>query len=80
MPGSDRSPAPHGCTRRPRRGLGLSHAAISQQQSVAAAVALMDLGRGFHEMAGNPHTTWVLYAVIVVSALVIVGAIPVLLR
>lgn len=23
--------------------------------SVAAAVALMDLGRGFHEMAGNPH-------------------------
>lgn len=41
--------------------------------SVAAAVALMDLGRGFHEMAGNPHTTWVLYAVIVVSALVIVG-------
>ncbi|MCU6550997.1 DUF2561 family protein, partial [Klebsiella pneumoniae] len=48
--------------------------------SVAAAVALMDLGRGFHEMAGNPHTTWVLYAVIVVSALVIVGAIPVLLR
>lgn len=48
--------------------------------SVAATVALMDLGRGFHEMAGNPHTTWVLYAVIVVSALVIVGAIPVLLR
>ncbi|MCV7195824.1 DUF2561 family protein [Mycobacterium angelicum] len=46
--------------------------------SVAAAVALADLGRGFHKM--TPHTTWVLYAVIIVSALIIVGAIPVLLR
>lgn len=46
--------------------------------SVAAAVALADLGRGFHKIA--PHTTWVLYAVIIVSALVIAGAIPVLLR
>lgn len=48
--------------------------------SVAAAVALADLGRGFHKMASNPHTTWVLYAVIIVSALIIAGAIPVLLR
>lgn len=48
--------------------------------SVAAVVALVDLGRGFHKMAGNSHTTWVLYAVIVVSALIIAGAIPVLLR
>jgi hypothetical protein len=48
--------------------------------SVAAAVALADLGRGFHKMARNPHTTWVLYAVIIVSALIIAGAIPVLLR
>jgi len=48
--------------------------------SVAALVALADLGRGFHKMADNPHTTWVLYAVIVVSALIIAGAIPVLLR
>ena len=48
--------------------------------SVAALVALADLGRGFHRMAHNPHTTWVLYAVIVVSALIIAGAIPVLLR
>jgi hypothetical protein len=47
--------------------------------SVAAAVALVDLGRGFHKMAGNSHTTW-LYAVIIVSALIIAGAIPVLLR
>jgi Protein of unknown function (DUF2561) len=48
--------------------------------SVAAAVALADLGRGFHKATGNPHTTWVLYAVIAVSALIIAGAIPVLLR
>jgi hypothetical protein len=49
--------------------------------SVAAAVALADLGRGFHSAAGNPHSTpWVLYGVIVVSALIIAGAIPVLLR
>jgi hypothetical protein len=48
--------------------------------SVAAAVALADLGRGFHKMAGSSHTPWVLYAVIIVSALIIAGAIPVLLR
>jgi hypothetical protein len=48
--------------------------------SVAAAVALADLGRGFRKAAGNPHTTWVLYAVIIVSALIIAAAIPVLLR
>lgn len=48
--------------------------------SVAATVALTDLGRGFHKMARTSHTTWVLYAVIIVSALVIAGAIPVLLR
>lgn len=48
--------------------------------SVAATVALVDLGRGYHKMARTPHTTWVLYAVIIVSALIIAGAIPVLLR
>jgi hypothetical protein len=48
--------------------------------SVAAAVALADLASGFHKMAKNPHTPWVLYAVIIVSALIIAGAIPVLLR
>jgi hypothetical protein len=48
--------------------------------SVAAAVALADLGRGFHKMAGSSHTSWVLYAVIIVSALIIAGAIPVLVR
>ncbi|MGD1171202.1 DUF2561 family protein [Mycobacterium seoulense] len=49
--------------------------------SVAATVALADLGRGFHKAAGSTHTTsWVLYAVIIVSALIIAGAIPMLLR
>jgi hypothetical protein len=48
--------------------------------SVAALVALMDLGRGFHSPKGNPHTSSVLYAIIVISALVILAAIPMLLR
>ncbi|ETW22621.1 DUF2561 family protein [Mycobacterium gastri] len=48
--------------------------------SVAAAVALADLGRGFHKVARDSRTTWVLYAVIIISALIIAGAIPVLLR
>jgi hypothetical protein len=48
--------------------------------SVAAIVALMDLGRGFHEPAGSPRTPSVLYAIIIVSALVILAAIPMLLR
>ncbi|OBI39171.1 DUF2561 family protein [Mycobacterium sp. E2238] len=49
--------------------------------SVAAAVALADLGRGFHKAASGAHSTsWVLYAVIIVSALIIAGAIPMLLR
>ena len=47
---------------------------------VAAGVALADLGQGFHKVARSPHTPWVLYVVIVVSALIIAGAIPVLLR
>jgi hypothetical protein len=49
--------------------------------SVAAAVALTDLGRGLHSVARDPHSTpWVLYSVIIVSALIIAGAVPVLLR
>jgi hypothetical protein len=48
--------------------------------SVAALVALMDLGRGFHEAKGNPHTSSVLYSIIVISALIILAAIPMLLR
>lgn len=46
--------------------------------SVAAIVALVDLGRGFHQPK-NPHTG-LLYIVIGVSALIILAAIPVLLR
>lgn len=48
--------------------------------SVAALVALMDLGRGFHSAKGNPHTSSVLYAIIIISALIILAAIPMLLR
>src|ERR1700751_5826396 len=48
--------------------------------SVAAIVALTDLGRGFHDPKGNPHTSSVLYAIIVISALVILATIPMLLR
>ncbi len=48
--------------------------------SVAALVALMDLGRGFHSAKGNPHASSVLYAIIIISALIILAAIPMLLR
>jgi hypothetical protein len=48
--------------------------------SVAALVALMDLGRGFHSVKGNPHASAVLYAIIIISALIILAAIPMLLR
>ncbi|MGV0626618.1 DUF2561 family protein [Mycolicibacter minnesotensis] len=46
--------------------------------SVAATVALVDLGRGYHEPS-NSHSG-LLYIVIGISALVILAAIPVLLR
>lgn len=48
--------------------------------SVAASVALTDLGQGFHKVARTSQTPWGLYTVIAVSALIIAGAIPVLLR
>jgi hypothetical protein len=48
--------------------------------SVAALVALMDLGRGFHSAKGNPHASSVLYAIIIISGLIILAAIPMLLR
>jgi hypothetical protein len=47
--------------------------------SVAAVVALIDLGRGFHKLTRNPHTG-LLYIIIGVSALIVLAAIPVLLR
>jgi len=47
--------------------------------SVIAAVALVQLGRG-HAGGGEEHSSWLLYSIIVVSALIIIGAIPLLLR
>ena len=49
--------------------------------AVAATVVLVDLGSGRHRGdGGQSQTPWLLYAVIAVSALIIVGAIPLLLR
>ncbi|KAA8969324.1 DUF2561 family protein [Mycobacterium sp.] len=48
--------------------------------SAAAVVALMDLDRGFHEGQGNGHTSSLLYGIIVISVLIILAAIPLLLR
>jgi len=47
---------------------------------VAAAVALTDLGRGRSAGESGSGTSWLLYVVIAVSALVIVLAVPLLLR
>ncbi len=47
---------------------------------VAAVVALVDLGRGHAESSGDSGAPWLLYAVIGVSALVIIAAVPLLLR
>lgn len=47
---------------------------------VAATVALVDLGRGFHQPAETSHTGLLYIVGIGVSALVILAAIPVLLR
>lgn len=48
--------------------------------AVAATVALVDLGRGHPESSSTSGTPWLLYTVIGVSALVIIGAIPLLVR
>ena len=47
---------------------------------VAAVVALVDLGTGHTESTGHSETPWLLYAVIAISAAVIVGAVPLLIR
>ncbi|MGV0786097.1 DUF2561 family protein [Mycolicibacterium sp. XJ2] len=47
---------------------------------VAATVALVDLGRGPSESSGEAGTPWLLYTVIGISAVVIIGAVPLLLR
>jgi hypothetical protein len=46
---------------------------------VAATVALVDLGTR-HGPSGGSETPWLLYAVIAISAAVIIGAVPLLLR
>ena len=48
--------------------------------SVAAIVALVDLGSSQPVATGGSDTPWLLYTVIAVSAAVIIGAIPLLLR
>jgi len=47
---------------------------------VAAAVALVDLGRGHPSGESGSGTPWLLYVIIAISALVIALAIPLLLR
>lgn len=48
--------------------------------AVAATVALVDLGSKHQESTSESGTPWLLYGVIGVSALVIIGAIPLLIR
>ena len=48
--------------------------------AVAAVVALVDLGSGHSESSGGSGTPWLLYIVIAVSAAVIIGAVPLLIR
>lgn len=47
---------------------------------VAALVALVDLGRGHTQTVESSDTPWLLYTVIGISVVVIVAAIPLLLR
>lgn len=47
---------------------------------VAAIVVLVDMGTGRHGSSGGSQTPWLLYVVIAVSALIILGAIPLLLQ
>ncbi|BBX02090.1 hypothetical protein BST36_14645 [Mycolicibacterium moriokaense] len=46
----------------------------------AAIVALVDLGTAHQESSGEAGTPWLLYIVIAVSAAVIIGAVPLLIR
>lgn len=47
---------------------------------VAATVALVDLGTAQAQSTGESETPWLLYTVIAISAAVIIGAVPLLLR
>lgn len=48
--------------------------------TVIAIVALVDMSRGHAANAGGSDTPWLLYSIIIVSAVIIVGAIPLLIR
>ena len=48
--------------------------------AVAATVALVDLGSGQQESSDSSGTPWLLYVVIAISAAVIIGAVPLLIR
>jgi Protein of unknown function (DUF2561) len=48
--------------------------------AVAATVALVDLATAHAQSTGKSETPWLLYAVIAISAVVIIGAVPLLLR
>lgn len=47
---------------------------------VAATVALIDLGSAQQQASGDSGTPWLLYIVIAISAAVIIGAVPLLIR
>lgn len=47
---------------------------------VVATMALIDLGRGHPAGGDSEHSSWPLYTIIVVSAVVLLAAIPLLLR
>lgn len=53
---------------------------IALGAGVAATVALVDLGNGHAQSSGESDTPWLLYVVIAISAVVIIGAVPLLLR
>ncbi|GAY15660.1 DUF2561 family protein [Mycobacterium sp. shizuoka-1] len=48
--------------------------------TVIAIVALVDMSRGHPASSDGSRTPWLLYSIIIVSALIIVGAIPLLIR
>jgi hypothetical protein len=53
---------------------------IALGAGVAATVALVDLGTRHARSTAGSHTPWLLYVVIAISAAVIIGAVPLLLR
>lgn len=53
---------------------------IALGAAVAATVALTELGRSRPAVSSDGDTPWLLYTVIGVSAVVIIGAVPLLLR